>query len=327
MKKILLAALAVFAFAACGDDKNDGPNIPGLPNPSGTGGVAFDGHNYNIGYAVQDFYGAEFDGNETNGTVNIDLLLYSTAMDFGIFLEMHVDDEHEGLIAGEYTYSNTYENRTISNAAVAIGNLIDENTTPEDYAEIDGGTVTIAVSGTTYTITLNLITEDERTVTGTYTGKLLDGEDFEPGESEPGGDGTMDGTITVSGTSYDAVYGQMTYFGQFEPGEGENVDLYIETEDGSSLYLEMFVPEGDDRLVSDTYTYEVDNYLAGSITFGEIEKANGDIAEITGGTVVVVRSGDGYTFTFNLTSEAGVVTGTVFGTPDWREGDLSRSKR
>ncbi len=322
MKKILLMALAAFAFVACGDDNNDGPGkIPGLPDPTGSGNVSFAGESYNLGYAVYDF---GEDVNPSEGTTSVVLSLATTAMDFGITLKMWVDEDDTKLMPGVYSFDNSQEAGTFEYASVMVGDLMNEEY--DAYAEVISGTVTVGLSGTTYTIALNLTTEDGDAITGTYTGKLLDGEEFEdeepngpdePGEpGEPGGDGTMSGNISVDGTDYEAVTGLLTYVGQFEPGEGENVDLAIVTEGGSTITLELYVPEGNLTLVDGTYTFAPESYAAftieGGILFNTINVAN-----ITGGTITVEASGDGFTINFDLESEIGDVAGTVFGTPVW----------
>jgi hypothetical protein len=192
--------------------------------------------------------------------------------------------------------------------------MVDEDAEPEDMALVTGGTVTVGKSGNTYTIALNLTTHDDRTVVGTYTGGLID-------ESESGDDpdNAMSGTLTVGSDNYTVVSGGMTYYGQAEPGEGENVDLVINASDDSTLSLQFYVPEGNDKLVAGTYNLASESYLAWTIDQGELFQGYSSYP-VTGGSVTVGVSGNVYTFVFNLTSAAGNVTGTVSGTPSWASG-------
>jgi hypothetical protein len=312
MKKLLFIALAAVAFAAC-DPPEKGPNL-GLPPMTGSGGIAFSGHNYNIGWAIYTFLE---DQTPDDGVAPLDLMLAASTLDFMIEIEMFVDEEN-GLVPGVYSYAGSGALGTFRNAGVMVVDMMADEAEPEDMALVNGGTVTVGKSGNTYTIALNLTTNDDRTVVGTYTGGLLDDSESddpdEPGEPDNGG--AMSGTLTVGSDDYMAVSGAMTYYGQAEPEEGENVDLLINASDGSTLALQFYVPEGNNKLVAGTYNFASESYLAWTIDQGELYQGYSSYP-ITGGSVVVSVSGNVYTFVLNLTSAAGNVTGTVSGTPSW----------
>jgi len=73
---------------------------------------------------------------------------------------------------GTYNFSNSGEAFTFGEGGVMIHWDIENETGLEDY--INSGSFTLSKSGSTYSITINCGTEDQKTVTGFYKGPLTE---------------------------------------------------------------------------------------------------------------------------------------------------------
>ncbi len=179
MKKLLLIAFAVMAFAAC-TDKNETPESEDLYPPTGSGKITFSGKTYSIDHAGQVFWGTE------RGSTSLSLSLGSEELDMILNLDMNAPDTTDKLATGTYTsmstFADTHTPMMFNNSTVTLGNLMENRWELVEYAHVDGGTVRVAVSGETYTIAVDLTTDDDRTVTGSYTGRVSWVEGLESGE-------------------------------------------------------------------------------------------------------------------------------------------------
>jgi len=86
-----------------------------------------------------------------------------------LYFEMFTDSS-TGLGDGTYDYTDTYASLTFDYAKIYIDYNIE--TQSGSYAYIYDGTVTISKSGSTYTITIDCVDTNNKTIKGSYTGTL-----------------------------------------------------------------------------------------------------------------------------------------------------------
>lgn len=300
---LLCAAVALVSACSKGGDKG---------KPTNT--VTLAGENYVIDHGVISYYGNHY-GNDSE---NVLLNLYTKDETAEISLNIIVPDESNTLEPGTYNFGTAYEPFTI---------LAEDSSVSEggNGLDVTGGSITVAKSGNTFTITFNLDTEAGK-LTGKCSKNLTWEDETEEDEGPTDYNSSLSGTVTVGEDDYTIVAGGMHYYGQFEPGEGANVDLEIVDESGDAgLRLTMYVPENEQELVAGTYAFN-SNLQPLTIENGKASD-NGMEAPVMGGTVTIVKSGDTYTITFNLTSEVGEITGTVTGTLDWINGNDTSARR
>lgn len=168
MRKLLLIALAAFAFAACSDD-NDGskkPNNPLLPVQNGSGELHFLDNDYEVAYAVQEYYGAVTENNETEGTVSVAVSFLAADFDHAAVFNMILPDTGNKLVSGTYVFDGTYSDRefTFNGGMTSVSN-------PSGTAIITGGEIVVARSGENYTVTIDC-TAGTESVTGNYSGEI-----------------------------------------------------------------------------------------------------------------------------------------------------------
>ncbi|MCL2044433.1 MAG: hypothetical protein FWG89_09875, partial [Treponema sp.] len=177
--------------------------------------------------------------------------------------------------------------------------------------------------------------EDAGTLKGTFRGTLL-WEDFEDDEEDNG----VYSEFTIIGETYEIKNGTMYHFGNFFSESAVNVDLTLSTKDEDSwIYFEMFVPNGNNRLVEGTYSPEFpappdDDYPPFTYSSGSVVLSDTDTSYyVSGGTVEVSVSGSGnsavYTIVIDCTlvvvvgesiyEDAGTLEGTYIGTLLWND--------
>ena len=141
--------------------------------------------------------------------------------------------------------------------------------------------------------------------------------------------GCDNGSTSSSGGSVFTIYssgyfGAMFYYGHHYSNSANNVDLNLYSE-SEEIYFEMFVPNGQNRLVEGTYNlnsnYEQFTYHIGALFTDD------SVYYVTGGTVKISVSGSGddaeYTIIFDCilsdenTGAAGTLKGTYTGTLEW----------
>ncbi len=165
-KTLLLMAAFVMPlfFASCSDDDDDQKNH-----------FKYDGNTYEMTSGVMlnwgQFWGEGY---------NFDLYLFSEGIQYngiwditgtghGIFFEFYSPNENE-LAAGTYNFDPEDEGDpfTFASADFVLDFNIETETGTE--VEITGGSVKVEKSGSTYTITIDVVAEDGKAVTGYYKG-------------------------------------------------------------------------------------------------------------------------------------------------------------
>lgn len=172
---LLLAAFIMPAFfVACSDDDEDKNYFK------------YDGETYELSHGMLVYYGQWWgDG------YNFDLFLFSDGIQFseedmdfsgtghGIFFELYGPSE-SNLSSGTYNYDpdDSGDPFTFYYADFVINYNID--TDAGTIVDIEGGTVKIERSGSSYKITIDAVAEDGKPVTGYFSGTLpqYDIEDF-----------------------------------------------------------------------------------------------------------------------------------------------------
>ncbi|MCC8018449.1 MAG: hypothetical protein LIO85_01565 [Rikenellaceae bacterium] len=161
---MIAMVLCAVSLAACSDDDDDEGGASKNPNHPGTNKVLALGQVYTLLGGGQEYYGNEYNDDATT----FDVYLVSDGLQ--IELEMHQANGSETLAAGTYTVKKgDYSKGFISDAYVdRYGHGLEEI-----YVDIaDGTTVTISVSGETYTIEIDGKLADGTDIVGNYTGKL-----------------------------------------------------------------------------------------------------------------------------------------------------------
>ena len=104
------------------------------------------------------------------------------------------------------------------------------------------------------------------------------------------------------------VEAYMEYFGNYYSNSAANIDVML-VSDNIEIYFEMFVPNGNNRLINGTYNISRasnDNHRPFTFSYGEIYLDDDDY-EVIGGSITITSSGSGanisYNIDFNLTLE------------------------
>ena len=141
------------------------------------------------------------------------------------------------------------------------------------------------------------------------------------------------GTLRISVNTksiHDEVYAIMNYFGNYYSGEAVNVDLEFYSDD-IEMYFEMFIPNGNNRLIAGTYNVSRstdDDHTPFTFSYGGIGLDQNGYYEVTSGTMTVRSSGTGdnteyvINFNFNIEDEdglAGTMSGDFQGTFEWND--------
>ena len=164
MKKLFLLILPLLAlsFNACDKNNDDGGGDE-------TNNVfTINGKSYELSVGIMEYFG-ETDAN----TANVDLILETDRNDTnGINFEMFIPKNEKKLVAGTYTLKTDASSMSYSDSSFAWTDGDPNEDESGNYFSATGGTVTVAVSGNTYTITVNCTLEGGGTVKGTYKGAL-----------------------------------------------------------------------------------------------------------------------------------------------------------
>ena len=143
-------------------------------------------------------------------------------------------------------------------------------------------------------------------------------------------DGVRLNRFDVNGSIYQPFTGLITYWGHFFNSSTENVYLGLPTISDEWITVDMLVPNGNNKLVAGTYTFNSDGATAPAFTFvnddntSYAEDAAGNKLNITAGTVKVSVTGTGdnaiYTIAIDCTLEnGGKVKGTYRGKLTWTD--------
>lgn len=189
---LLLAAFATpLLFVSCSDDDDDNGN-----GHSDGNHFTYDGNTYDLAQGLLFYYGQWWgDG------YNFDVLLFSEGIQFsiegededewfsgsghGIFFEFYSPSE-EDLMPGTYVFDEEDSGDPFTFTEYSdfvIDYDVEEET--GTMMGIIGGTVEVTKSGSNYILTIEVIAEDNKPVTGSYNGPLmrLDWDDWD--KSEP----------------------------------------------------------------------------------------------------------------------------------------------
>ncbi|MDE7127783.1 MAG: hypothetical protein K2O58_07830 [Bacteroidales bacterium] len=148
-----------------------------------------------------------------------------------------------GLSAGTYTVDDTYAAKTIEKGEIILdvtGSFIvkyNESGETENFCLITAGTVTVALSGTRYTITADLTAEEDLPVKATYSGEIDFEDNSSSGSQSPS---TITGDLDFRFADNSEVYIQ--YFGDYY-GTGTD-NWYIEIADASNyIIIDLNTPQ------------------------------------------------------------------------------------
>ena len=143
-----------------------------------------------------------------------------------------------------------------------------------------------------------------------------------------------DNFFSINGITYRLYKGEMYYKGPVIPDRSNNIELYLFYEDENDyeeIFLDLYIPDGNNRLVEGTYNLTY-NYEPFTCSYGEIQIEKDRrllfYYRITGGTlqVSVTGSGDDAIYTINIDCNiedqnglTETVRGTYRGTIAWFE--------
>lgn len=290
------------------------------------------GDTHGTGYAEYVVVLADGETAETGGeytTVNNGRTI---SLDLYQFAPMYPDKAID-LPARTYRYATTYGMSTLSPDKTFCITKENGKTTRTEFSD---GTVEVSKSGLQYTIKINLKTTDGEEFSATYEGHL----DFENKASEDSGLPAIGKDLTglefIKGlakyyTNTDEADECVVHLYDVEPKISYGSDYLLGA--GHMLAIDLNVAVSDDMVIPEgTYTAS-ESATPGTFTIGYTEKfmdtvlAMGTYCEegyddsydisygmVNGGTVKVEKSGSGYKFTVDLTTDTGhKITGTFDG--------------
>ena len=138
-------------------------------------------------------------------------------------------------------------------------------------------------------------------------------------------DGVRLNRFEVNGNTYLPYFGGTDYWGHFFNASTENISLTLFTLNSEAIAIDMLVPNGNDKLVAGTYTFNANGATAPAYTFVDndytsyVRDTAGNKLKMTAGTVKISFTGTGdnavYTIAIDCTLEnGGKVKGTYRGT-------------
>lgn len=172
-KHLLLAALFALPlfFVACSDDDDDNGN--GMRNH-----FTYDGQTFDLDYGFMVSFGQWWgDGYifdiflHSDGIEFSEDLMDATGKGHGMFFEMYSPDE-DGLVPGTYVYDDDDEGDPFTFYWADIIMNFDTETEEGDEVIIEGGTVEVERSGSTYTLHVDAVGEDGKEIKGYFRGSL-----------------------------------------------------------------------------------------------------------------------------------------------------------
>ena len=164
---VLLIIVFLVAFSGCKKDKEETVKSNHLK---------YDGKTYELAKGILINYGQ---WQEIEPNYNFDLLLTSSGINFEqesgqghiIYFEFFTSSASQ-LAAGTYNYhASSYNAFTFDYGEFALNAIIDP-WSAEIEGEIEGGSVKVEISGSTYTITINGTDSGGKKITGYYKGSL-----------------------------------------------------------------------------------------------------------------------------------------------------------
>ncbi len=270
--------------------------------------IRYDGRDYKFEFAFGLNYGSFQEGSVTYN--NTDFVFFDREIDpedntsvyeFGFYIELYSAGS-ENFQGGTFSYFN-------GEGSVPAGNLFtvaelfffDDEVDP---IELTGGTVTVSITGNTYSFNFNTTTSEGEKLEGNFSGEI---EIINIGEPN------ITGNITVGADSRNADVGEIYDYGSF--GTHYNYDFYIyDSDETYQLYFEAF-SLGTTGFQAGTFTYGT----TGTNFFDIIEyrdfETSTTYSAISGSVVITKLSGSReYRLQFNVVlDDASTLTGTVEG--------------
>jgi hypothetical protein len=167
-KMITLVIMLGIVTISCNKDDEE-------PNPVKSNTFTIDGTEYSLSAGFTEEYG----GDATTG-YNFDLIVHSsgltatadgvTGQGEALYFELW-STSSTGLAAGTYTAAISEVPNTFTIGEAYI-NLNASTFSSDEYYEVTAGSVSISISGSTYTINFDLTLEGGKKLTGNYTGTL-----------------------------------------------------------------------------------------------------------------------------------------------------------
>lgn len=292
--------------------------------------------------ASGDYYGNYYDNDCGNFDIYLESEKYSLFME--TFSDKAENPDNAIMTAHTYTVVDNYANYTVIPGSYNAdrGTYVSAQITTDDgtkYA-IVGGEFDLALSGSTYTLTLDFILDDGREFTGSYEGAI----EF----SNQSGEGTLStltGDVNIPAFASVDVY---SYGDYYEIGMN-NYEVYLlgdgmywdenGSEAGTGYYiaLEMDTPLGPTTELPQGEYHFTDSgnglvLYPGELAFGMFaigawitEYADNEIvnqAPLVGGSMTVSKSGTNYTITLAFEDDnnpAYNITGTYTGSTGFED--------
>lgn len=289
--------LSLFISSCDGDEKS----IPGNT-------LRYNGKNYKLARPT----GLKFGSFEAAGVTynNTDFIFFDRVVDVqdpdpvyihGFYVEMYSAGSVD-FRGGTFTYFDGFGSPPAGNLFTAAELFFYDD--DEDPVEVDGGTITLTISGDTYTFKFSLTTENEKKIEGNYSGAV---------ELLNLGEPNISGSVSVDADSRSADFGEIEDYGS--SGTHYNYDFTIYDEDETyELYFEAF-SLGTSAFQAGTFNYGT----AGTSYFDIINFIDYETLTfyqaISGSVVVTKLSGSyEYRLQFNVGLDDGsTLTGTVEG--------------
>jgi hypothetical protein len=167
---LFLVIILLLFLGSCKKDKEETLN----EGPTGTGSVFYNESTYSLNRAAYELYG------QFGGVYNYELYLFSEGIDVdtetgtGNIVSMYFSTYVAPLPAGTIPYYtfNVPEVPTFSASLYLEYDLVNE--TGIRFDGFEDGEVTISRSGDTYTVEFTCYSMGQDTITGQYTGKILE---------------------------------------------------------------------------------------------------------------------------------------------------------
>ena len=160
-----------------GKKSDEATSLITVTGGGGNNSISHDGNTYTLADGALVFWGDYY----SMGNGNYELMLFSSGLSYSSSLSgvgdlLYIDllTPAAGIVASNYTYDpqNTYATYTFTNSSAFLVNYDVSQTTVDETIEFNSGTITIAISGTQYTITINLTDANSNALTGSYEGTL-----------------------------------------------------------------------------------------------------------------------------------------------------------
>ncbi|MDR2039204.1 MAG: hypothetical protein LBQ60_14880 [Bacteroidales bacterium] len=288
--------LFVLILPGCEKDK-DKDEDEGGPNK-----FTYSGKTVSVTGAAQGYFGHI----EPIGDKAITMLLVIGNSDVAFYFTMLIPNGNDKLLAGTYPGSIEYKPYTV------IEGWVEEN--DEITASLSSAIITVELSESTYTIDINGTLENNKSISGNYTGEVpqvdMTEEEEAPGSMTIELDGKEDTYVLKAGgqLKMDLTGTTGSYFLVNLPGENDSTLL-------SLSFMSPMV--NDDLLTPGEYIFTGEAAREPGNAYASIKKQPKNPAmNSTEGTVVVKKSSSTYDISFDFITNStppATVTGTYYG--------------